>query len=254
MYTLLLLSLPWLSGGVNLLAVWWQYQTPLFYPWPLAVGLGLHTLAIVLYGRRRLNWKETSEKMLPSFLALAALATTLLLAEGLYLRLVLALLSGGLSLLTLKLFFLFCFDRPRYPVNALSHVNLALVPLTAFFLAWGLSGLATFVSLPWWAIIISYMPMQAALYGVTAHPTATAADRWGWTALGAYVGLQTAILIQLLPVSMLVQGAIAALLAAVPLRIRRYAYQPRPPKKLAYFEIVIASLAFLALLLLARWA
>ena len=253
MSALLLLVLPWLSGGANFLAVGWQYQAPLYYPWPLVAGLGLHLLVVVLYGRR-LTRKETAEKMLPSVLALAALATTVLLAEGFYVRFLLALLAGTISLLTLKLFFLFCFDRPRYPVNSLSHVNLALVPLTAFFLAWGLSGLAIFIRLPWWAVLLIYVPVPAGLYGVTAHPTASKADAWRWAGLGAYVGLMTVVLLELLPVGMLVQGALAAVLTAVPLRIRRYAYQPRPPRKLAYLETILAVVAFLALLLLARWA
>lgn len=254
MFTLILILLPWVSGGLNFFLAAWQFQEPLWYPWPLVAGILFHTLVIVIYAWRRQAWRVTVEKMLPSVMALAAIALSASMFEGKYVGLALSLLMGVLSWLTLKLFFLMCFDPQGYPVNSLSHVNLALVPLTVFFMAWGLDGMLVFIRLPWWVIIPAFIPVMAALYATTAHPSATAADRARWAALGAFVGLACGVLVQVLPVGMLVQGMIVALLAALPVRIRRYAYQPKPSTRVAYFEGIVWALIFVSIILFSRWA
>jgi len=251
---IIFLLLPWLSGGCALLLARLQWAQPLLFPWPLLAALAIHLCATVWIGWRRLSVREAVEKMLPSVLAMAAFGLSLLLLEGAIARYTVTILFAGVSLLSLKLFFLLCWDPQRYPVNALSHVNVALVPLIAFFLGLSLNGLTIFVRLPWWAGVSVFGVTVAALYLVTSHPTADAAHRARWTALGLFVGIQSAILTQVLPGNMLVQGALAALLVALPLRMRRYAYEPKPSRRVAWFEGVLGAGAYMAILLLSRWA
>ncbi|MFA6429589.1 MAG: hypothetical protein WCV84_03785 [Patescibacteria group bacterium] len=254
MATLALILLPWIVSILAFGLVEWQWKEPLLYPWPLLVPIALHIFAAVMIGMRRLPWKEMLEKMGPSALAMMSMAFAFLLIEGTVMHLILGVLFAGISLLTLKLFFFLCFDAARYPVNAISRVNLALMPLTAFFLAWGMAGLTVFMRLPWYATLPVFAGVCALFYYWTAHPTATASTRWQWAAIGAFIGLQVGILVQLLPISMEVQGVVAAFMTALPLRVRRYGYQPRPSHRVAWVEGGLAVTAYVGALIFARWA
>jgi hypothetical protein len=71
--------------------------------------------------------------------------------------------------------------------------------------------------------------------------------------LGGFVGLHAGIFNLLLPLAMTVHGALAALIFSVPLRMRRYAYDPVPSNTIAISEGVLAALCFGVLLFTARW-
>jgi len=250
----ILLLLPWIAGGCAFILARLQWSEPLIYPWPLLAALVVHVIAIAWIGWRRLSLREVAEKMSPSVIAMAVFGASFLLIENTIIRWIVTFLFAGLSVLTLKLYFLLCYDRQRYPVNALSHVNLALVPLIMFFLGWVLDGLAVFIRLPWWIAVCVSAVIVATIYVVTSHPTAERMHRIRWTILGAFIGVQIGVLTQVLPGGMMVQGALAALLVAAPLRVRRYAYQPVPPTRVAWGEACMGVTMFLAILLLSRWA
>ena len=254
MRTLLLLILPWTAAVISFVCIEWQWREPLLFPWPVAIALGVFVVSVIAIGRTRIRWKEMAEKMVPSFLALCALSLACMLIEGVWLQWMVTVLFVGITILALKLFLLLCLDPHRYPINALSHVNIALAPFILFFLAFALNGFVVFVRLPWWAVGLACTLVCGALFLLTSHPTATMSDRLRWTLFGICVGAQLSILIQILPVGMYVHGAIGALFVGIPLRMRRYTYQPKPSRSLARFEVVAAVIVFFAVLLLARWA
>jgi len=49
------------------------------------------------------------------------------------------------------------------------------------------------------------------------------------------------------------QGIVAAVFLCAALRVRRYKYDPKPPRRQAWTEAIAAILAFAALLLTAKW-
>jgi hypothetical protein len=245
--------LPWLTAGLAAGFVFWQWQDPLDYPWPLVLFLLWYLLAVVILVWKRLSWRDAVEKTLPSFLTLMAIAFWVLLIETSIERLIILLLFVGIPYLVLELLFLLMYAPARYPVNGLSRVNIAFVPLTAFFLAATFDGLLVFLRLPWWVPVAVFTLVGGLLFLFTAHPTANRPHRWRWAVLGGIIGLHIGILELLLPVSMLVHGALGAFLLAFPLRLRRYAYQPVPSRRLAWSEGLLACLFFVGLLVVSRW-
>lgn len=254
MYFLFLRLLPWLSGIGMALALWVQWREPLLYPLPLAIGGGIFFVAAML-----LLWRRTSligffERVAPPMALLFALTLALLMAEAPIQHFLLSVIAVLTVVISLEMLFYFLFDPKRYPVNALSHMALASVPLTAFALATGLSGLRVFVQLPSWIPCLLFGLYGIVAYWTTEHPVADRASRQRWRVLGLVIGLQVALFSLLLPLEVWTQGLLAALLFAVPLRIRRYAFPPTPPHRLALAEVVCVVLFFATLLLTARWA
>ena len=117
-----------------------------------------------------------------------------------------------------------------------------------------LAGVSIFLRAPWWLVPLALTTVSATLAFSTTHPTADPKHRRRWTLLGACAGLHAAALALFLPVGLLVHGAIAALMVAFPLRLRRYAFAPHPSRAHAWSESVIASVLLLGLLVSARWA
>lgn len=254
MRILLIRLLPALTGIFAALIGVWQWREPLIYPLPFLLFLVWFVVAGALITRGQVGLSDAMSKLLPAGLALLSLGMGYLLTETSFARLC---MIGGLvavSWLSLELMFLLAWDPSRYPVNAISHVNLALVPVSAFFLAAALNGLTTFINLPRLIVLLIMLIFSALMYLCTAHPTATAADQVRWMLAGALFGLQVGILNELLPVNVFVHGALAALVLVIPLRLRRYAYSPAPSVRLAWGEGVSVCLLFFSLLLLSRWA
>lgn len=254
MHFLLLRLLPWISGIGMAFALWMQWREPLLYPVPLLGGLILFLLSTGLLLWRRISIAGFFERVVPPFSLLFAIGIGFLMIEDPLQRLFFSCVAVLTVTISLEMLFYFLFDPKRYPVNALSHMALASVPLTAYALAAGLSGLVVFIHLPGWIPFLLLGIYGLAAYWTTEHPVADMASRRRWRILGLIIGLQVALFGLLLPLEVWTQGLLAALLFAAPLRIRRYAFPPAPSSRIALFETICVVLFFGALLLTARWA
>lgn len=254
MYFLLLRLLPWLSGVGIAFAFWLQWRDPLLYPVPLLIGIGVFALSAFLLLWRRISIAGFFERIIPPLVLLFAIGLALLMVEEPIQYVGFALIGVSTVTISLEMMFYFLFNPKQYPVNALSHMALASVPLTAYALAAGLSGLSVFVNLPFWIPCLLFSVYGLAAYWTTEHPVADVASRRRWRVIGVIIGLQVALFGLLLPLEVWTQGLLAAFLFAVPLRIRRYAFPPAPSSRTAIIETVCALVFFCALLLTARWA
>ena len=246
--------LSWIASLAIVVGVVWQWHQPLDYPWSLLLGVCLFVCAFATLAAHKLSIRDTIGYMLPPLLAMIGIGASFLLAETWLQRFALSVLFIGLPFLVLELVYTLTSDPARYPVNALSRLNLALVPLVMFTIAGTLSGISIFLRAPWWFAPIVLVPSSALLAFATTHPTADARHRGRWTALGAFAGLHASAFALILPVGMMVQGSLAALLVAFPLRVRRYGFAPVPSRLHAWSETGIACLLLIGLLVSARWA
>lgn len=254
MRMLLIRLLPWLSALFAFVTAEYQWSHPFPYPFPLVLWLAWFVFAILVIRWRKVSFRATFEKMTPAVFAAASTIAAFLMAQDRIQRLGLTLVMVFLSWVTLELFFYYAYDPKRYPVNALSHVNLALVPLIVFYSSCGLSGLQLFLQTPWWLPMTIFIALGAILFALTEHPVADAAHRLRWRGLGMWVGAQAALLLVFLPVTVSVRGTLLALLFFVPLRIRRYAYAPHPSTRVSWLEGGAAFALFLFVLITAQWA
>ncbi|KAA0205892.1 hypothetical protein EDM68_04025 [Candidatus Uhrbacteria bacterium] len=245
--------LPWLVGVAGFAAAEWTWRHPNDYPWALVGVLAAYAASAITLGWKRLSTRDLSAKMLTPAVTFVALALASLLAEQPGERLALTLLLAIVPGYALELLFLLAHQPTRYPVNGLSRLNLALVPLAAFCFAVGLVGMQIFIQLPKWITLGAFTGVGALLSFLTEHPSVERAVRVRWTAFGALLGLQVGMLAIVLPVGLEVIGALAAIAFAWPLRARRYGYEPKPPRSLAVAESAGAMVLFLAILLVSRW-
>jgi hypothetical protein len=257
---LLLRSLPWLVGGLGVLCFEWTWSAPDSYPWFLCAPLAALVVATFVIGWRKVSLAEIIEKMTVPVIAYMAVALGALLVEQPAEQILITALGAGIPLLSLELLFLYAYQPSRYPVNAISRVNLALIPLSAFFLAEGLMGLRIFLTDPSWESVAdpvtvgSFAALGLVLALLTSHPTSDRGHRLRWALFGALLGIHIGILCVIMPVALPVIGCVAALGLAAPIRARRYGHDPKPPAKLAWVEGSMAFVFFLALLLVSRWA
>lgn len=255
MKRLLLRGLPWIVAIFGGTLGYLQFTFPLTYPWPLVIFLLMFIGAVGCYvALHKSMMMQTIRQGIPSVLFLLGLGVTFLLVESTFAEWVIIVLCFLIPLLILELLYLALFETFRYPVNAISRLNVAFVPAIAFLFGVSGNGLYIFLRLsPWFSLLI-FPAVIAALYDVTAHPTADTYHRLRWDVLGAVLGLQAAVLVLLLPVPLIAHGAIAALIVSAPLRIRRYAYAPTPSRRHAWFEGSAALAFFLTILLISPWA
>ncbi len=254
MRMLLIRSLPWLCALVALLASQYQWTHPFLYPAPLLIWLGFFLVSMLLIRWRKVSLRASFEKLTPAVLTAVTAIFAFLMAQDSVQRLGLTLTLVALSWVVLELFFYYAYDPKRYPVNALSHVNLALAPLIVFYATCGLGGVQLFLQTPWWLTLGLFLILGVLLFSLTEHPVADPVHRIRWRFLGMWLGVQVSLLVIFLPVSVSVRGALIALLFFIPLRIRRYTYAPHPPKQFAWIEGSAACVFFLSLLLISQWA
>lgn len=247
-------AIPWLSAAAALLAVQWQWQNPSQYPYPMLAAIGIYVAAAMFIGAGRLAWKELMTKSAPSLLLLIAASLVILVIESPASKTALTILIAGTPLLTLELLFLLAVDPGRYPVHGLSRLNVALVPVTTFMLAAALSGLRIYLQFDSFSIMAIFALFGAAVFALTSHHASSHEQDRRWAAIGVLVGFHAGFLVQLLPMALPAQGLIAALIISIPLRMRRYAFQPVPARHVAMAEGAGAAVMFAAVLLLSRWA
>lgn len=247
-------SIPWAAAVILTGAMEWFVRNPLSYPWPQLAGLAVFLFSFVALAYKRMVLMDAVGYGLPSTLTLVGLGGALLLADSSWERMIYSAAFVGIPLLVLELLYMLTSDPVRYPVNALSRINIALAPLAIFSMTESLVGVYVFAPLPWWCLLLVLCLVSAIFVFATSHPTADKRHRIRWTVIGAVIGLHAAVLGMILPVGMTVSGTLAAFLLAFPLRTRRYAFAPVPSRAHAWTEGALGSALVMALLLSARWA
>jgi hypothetical protein len=250
---LLIRLVPLLTGLAQAALFWSQRREPRLYPWLAALAVVLLFAASLVIGGRQVKFRDMLEKMAPTYLVVAVLGFALLLVEGQWPFWLLMALAAFSAFISLELLFLHARNPRAYPINGLSHVNIAYVPLAVWYATMTSSGLLVFLhSDGIWHVALS-AALGLILFRTTGHPGATPQQNRVWMIVGALVGCEIGLLGLLLPVAMPVQGLIAVLLFCGALRVRRYLYEPRPSRRLAWSESLGLTVMLAATLLSAKW-
>jgi hypothetical protein len=250
---LLLRIIPLVLGVLEAFLLWSQRANPALYPWIAVVGVVAVPCASLLIGWGRVRFSDLLEKMTPTFLLIAALAFGLLLVEGAFQFWIMVAFAAIASFMSLELLFLLAYHPSAYPVNGLSRVNIAYVPLIVWYTVSTSTGLRVFIHTPaTWHVLLT-AALGAILFRTTGHPGATFRQNAVWSALGALAGLEIGFVGMLLPLSMQMQGLVAAILFCSALRARRYVYDPKPSHRVAWIEASVGMAAFLLSLVSAKW-
>ncbi len=230
-----------------------QIQHPLLYPWIVLVSVVLFPLAAIAISWGQLPFRVMCLKMAPSFILLASLAFALLLVEGTVAISIVIALAAVCSCISLELLFLLCHHPVRYPVNGLSRVNVAYVPIAVWYMTATWSGLLIFLHIDrsWYVVFLALL--SAIVFCTTGHTSATLEEDRTWTVVGLLVGMHVGLLGLLLPLGMQMQGIVAAFLISASLRTRRYIYDPKPTMRQAYIEATFAMVSFISVLVTAKW-
>ncbi len=250
---LLLRLLPYVVG----IAQVWLFLMQVAYPhtYPLLVGIGvlLVPCASILIGWKSIRARDMIEKMMPTFLLILSIGFGTLLLESRASIWIASLLAGIVSAVSLELLFLLTRYPSAYPVNGLSHVNIAYVPLGIWYAAYAASGLMIFLhsSQLWYVGILGIL--GALLFRTTGHPGATTDQNIVWMIIGGLIGLEVGWIGTLLPLSMNMQGLIAAIVVCAVLRVRRYVYDPVPSSRIAWSEVVVGVVLFIGGIVSAKW-
>jgi hypothetical protein len=250
---ILLRLLPFVLGIVNALLFLLQARSAEFYPWYAVIATVLLFASAFLIIWKRGRGMSDLRLIIPSVLALAISGYALLLAEGLLALWAIPLFVGGLSFVSLELLFLSTFVSAWYPVNGLSHVNLALVPITFWFTAFTSVGLTVFLNSSRLVPILTMTLVAFSMFYWTSHAEAGQASRRRWAFMGAWFGFQLGLIGAVLPVNLVLHGTIAALCGAFAVRTRRYGIIPPIPRKLIVFESFNFFIFLTVVLVTARW-
>lgn len=197
--------------------------------------------------------RDVVEKMAPTFFLQCALAFGLLLVETDVALWTIHILTGLTTFLSLELLFLLAFEPDAYPVNGLSRLNIAFVPLISWYAVSTSSGLVTFLHTPHAMHVAMCALIGMVLYRTTGHPGATPAQNVTWTSIGLLVGLHVGWIGLHLPVTMPMQGVVAAVLFTGILRMRRYVYVPKPTRQVAWIEGISVVVFFIVAMSTAKW-
>jgi hypothetical protein len=242
-----------LVGLLEALIFFSQRSHPEWYPWIALVGVVLVPCASFAMSWGRIRLSDMLEKMAPTFLFLTALAFGLLLAEGQWALWALTLFAALASFMSLELLFLLIHHPSGYPVNGLSRINIAYVPLTIWYALSTSAGLMIFLHMDPAIHIALAAGLGATLFRTTGHPGATRRQNFVWTLVGLLAGVEIGWIGILLPLSMEMHGLIAALLFVGVLRVRRYLYDPKPGSNIAWTEAAALAAFLAASLFTAKW-
>ncbi len=250
---LLLRLLPYVVGIAQVWLLLTQTAQPHMYPWIVGIGVLLVPGASLLIGWKQVRARDAIEKMMPTFLLILSIGFGVLLLESRVSIWTAALLAGIASTISLELLFLLARHPSAYPVNGLSHVNIAYVPLGIWYAAYAASGLMIFLhtSQLWYVGIIGIL--GALLFRTTGHPGASKDQDMVWMVIGGLIGLEVGWIGTLLPLSMSMQGLVAALVVCAVLRVRRYVYKPVPSSRVAWSETIVAVILFIGGIVSAKW-
>lgn len=250
---LLLRILPLFVGVLEAGLFSWQKSSPGTYPWIVLTATAVLPLASVVISWRQVRFGDLMEKMAPTFSLVAVLGFALLLVEAQWEMYLLMSLAAVSSFISLELLFLLSRNPAAYPVNGLSHVNVAYVPLAIYYAVSTSSGLLVFLhSDGIWHVVLCAL-LGIILFRTTGHPGASRQQNNVWMAVGGLVGAEIGLVGLLLPVGLPVQGLVAALLFCGALRVRRYLYDPKPSRRLALAEVLVGLALFAVSLATTKW-
>lgn len=252
MILLLLRFSPWIVASFFALASWFQWRTPLLYPWPLVGAILVYIFAAIGLLWRSRVWKQGVVQLIPPVLTFISIAAGHLLVEGVWLRALTTLLFAFLPWLVLELSWFLLYDSARYPAHGLGRLNVAFVPIGIWYMAFTLHGLQIFLQIIPWVLGAVLWTVSVFWFVGTIGSWSKPRDR-RWIGAGLLIGLHAAILLLLLPTSMAVHGSLAALLVALPLSLRGLALQPKPAIYLICFEGGLLGILWLTVLFSARW-
>lgn len=250
---LFLRFLPFLLGILNAALFIAQSRYPSSYPWIVAISPILLAASALLIGWKRHQGAVLVQRSIPSLLAVSAAAFAMLLAEGVFAQVALPVFVGLASFLCLELMFLSVYLPSRYPVNGLSHLNLSLVPVTLWLLAFTSVGLTVFLNM---TRILPVAVMTAAvsvMFWSTSHVESAPVEQRRWMMLGAWIGFQVGLLCAVLPFGLMLHGTVAAVTVSLALRSRRYLIAPAIPKKIIVLEGASVALFLILILSTAAW-
>lgn len=245
--------LPLLAALLNAALFWLQTEQPGTYPFFVLIGVASVPVASFLIAWRRLKLTDLLEKMAPTFVFLLSLAFGLLLAEHPPAILTIVVLASVATYLSLELLFLLAFNPAAYPVNGLSRVNMAYVPIAVWYAVSTSAGLLVFLHVNRAIHLLITAGLGALLFRTTNHPGATSRQNAVWTLVGVLTGLEIGWIGLLLPISMGMQGIVAALIFTSALRVRRYLFDPKPSRRMAWSEAAAVFLLCVALAGTAKW-
>jgi len=249
---LFLQLLPVLVGALNAGLFFLQISFPNTYPWVVFSSPFLFASFFpCMLCHRRLHADLRS--LLPATVTLVCCAYGLLLSEGVLSHWIIPVFAGGISYYLLQLTFLSVFVPARYPVNGITHANLAMVPVALWLSAFTSFGLIVFMDVSHFVPLAIMAGVCFVLFYATSHPESDGKTRWRWVAIGSWIGLQIGILLSALPVSMETAGACAALLGGFALRVRRYGIAPPIAKRIMITETLCALGLLILILALASW-
>lgn len=239
-----------LAGGGLFFA---QVRSASTYPWMLAPVALIYIGSVISIYWHRWRGVEQIRSLIPSVIALIALASGLLLTEGWIANYLIPIFAGVILYAVMELRFLHTFVPAGYPVNGISHINLFLVPFVFWIAGYTSVGLVIFLLANKWIPVAVMGFLGLALFYSTSHAEATLAQRWRWTWIGLWIGIQIGLLEMFLPLNLFIHAAIAALCAGYALRARRYGIQPPIPERMIVMECVGAISLLIALIATARW-
>lgn len=245
--------LPLLAALSNAALFWFQTKQQGTYPFFVLIGVAIVPVASFLIAWRRLKLTDLLEKMTPTFVCLLSLAFGLLLAERPPAILTIVALAAAATYLSLELLFLLAYNPSAYPVNGLSRVNMAYVPIAVWYAVSTSAGLLVFLHTSRAIHVLMTVGLGAILFRTTNHPGASSRQNAVWTLVGVLVGLEIGWIGLLLPLSMGMQGILAALIFTSALRVRRYLFDPKPSRRLAWSEAAAICLSCIVLVGTAKW-
>ncbi len=245
--------LPFVVAALQIVVFREQLRYPLAYPWIVLIGVAALPLAALVIGWGRLHLGNMLEKMAPAFLLLSSLAFSLLLLEGDIAPWIVIVLAALASYFSLEMLFLHVYVPTRYPVNGISRLHIAYVPIVMWYAAATSTGLLIFLHSNRFLHVLGATLLGVLLFRTTGHPGATKQANRIWMFVGGLAGLHVGVLGIFLPLTMPVQGVLAALILSATLRVRRYMYEPKPSRKQAWIEGAIAASLFVLVTGTASW-
>lgn len=252
MFFLFLRLSPWFVAVVSALVSSWQWRAPALYPWPLVMGLCVYVIALIALLWRSSAWRAGAIALLPAFFSMTMIGFGHLMIEETVLRVSTTAVFAFIPWLALELGWFMLYESHHYPARAFTRLNLALVPLSMWYLLTTLQGIQVFLQ------ILSGMLMALCVFATVLWFVITIRSwkdqrekRWIWASL--VIGGHVALLLVLLPVSMPVQGALAALLVALPLRLRHLVHERGPFFRALWLEGGLLCVLWIGILFSARW-
>ncbi len=253
MFFLVLRLAPWLLAGFAALVSWWQWRTPSIYPWPLVLVLVGYVVSAGSLVWQSKHWREGLWALWPTCIAIVAIGFGHLLIEDPVFRFLTTMVFSFIPWLALRLGWLLLYEPGHYPPQAFFRFHLALAPVCFWYVFSTLQGIQVFL-LPTDGLVstVAFLFQMVLLAGTVRSWKDARERRWFWTSL--VVSVHVLLLLAVLPTTMAVQGTFAALLVAVPLRLRQISQEGKRPLRRLWMEVAAFVVVWGGICVSARWA